>query len=107
MVGIQGMSVTLRFSISDDDPLVQTENIRWQRLTPLQVPIDITESDSQHFQLADDRLSLTIVQLTDGQVGLYTLFATNEAGTRSNSITLVLEGRQHEATLSHSVEQQH
>ena len=98
------MAATLKFAISSDDPLVQTENIRWERLTPLNVIIDITESDSPHFQLADDRLSLTIVQLTDGQIGRYTLFATNEAGTRSNFIDLVLQGKRRESSLSYQVE---
>lgn len=88
--------VTLSFSISNDDPLVQTENIRWERLTSLNVPLDITESDDPHYQLANDRLSLTIVQLTDGQVGIYTLYATNEAGTRSNFVALVLQGMRRE-----------
>lgn len=96
IVGIHGMMVTLIFSISNDDPLVQTENIRWERLTSLNVPLDITESDDPHYQLANDRLSLTIVQLTDGQVGIYTLYATNEAGTRSNFVALVLQGMKHE-----------
>ena len=99
VIGIEGNSATLSFSITDADPPVKTENIRWERLTPVNEIIDITDSDSEHFQFAKDRLSLTIVQLTDGQVGLYTLFATNEAGTRFNSIALVLEGEQREATV--------
>ena len=82
----------LRFVITEADPLIKVENIRWQ-FTFLGRDVDITESSSGHYQLSDDRRSLTINQLTIQQGGLYTMFATNEAGTRSNQITVLIESK--------------
>ena len=88
-VGVEGRSIVLSFLITNDDPLVKVENIRWE-FTLFGSPEDITDSTSSHYILAEDRRSLTIQQLTSAQAGLYTLFATNEAGVRSNSIRLQL-----------------
>ena len=93
VVGIEGQSVTLQFTITEADPPVRVENIRWQFSTPLMDnPLDITNTSSNHYQLSDDRRALTVNQISTAQQGLYTLFATNEAGVRSSSIRLLLEG---------------
>ena len=92
VVGVEGSSVLVKFNITQADPLVKVENIRWQ-FSFLGTDIDITESSSGHYQLSDDRRSLTINQLTTQQGGVYTMFATNEAGTRLNQIMVVIESK--------------
>ena len=93
-VGIEGQSVTLLFNITEADPPVRVENIRWQFSDILMSnPLDITNTSKlDHYQLSDDRRALTVHQINTARQGLYTLFATNEAGVRSSSIRLVLEG---------------
>ena len=91
-VGIEGQSVTLRFIITEADPLVKVENIRWQ-FSFLGKDVDITESESRHYRLSEDRRTLSISQLTTAQGGVYTLFATNEAGVRFDRIRVVLESK--------------
>lgn len=90
-VGTEGQSIVLQFVITDADPLVKVENIRWQ-FSSLGKDLDITESSNSHYHLSNDRRTLVINQLTTEQIGIYTLFATNEAGVRSNSITVTIEG---------------
>lgn len=91
-LGIEGQSIVLEFLITNDDPLVSVGNIRWN-FTAFNTPEDITDSNSVHYVLSNDSLSLTIIQLTTAQIGLYTLIATNEAGERSNSIRLTLQSK--------------
>ena len=91
-VGTEGQNIVLSFLITNDDPLVSIQNIRWE-FSSFREPEDITNSNSVHYVLSSDRLSLTIIQLTTAQIGLYTLFATNEAGVRSNSIRLALQSK--------------
>lgn len=90
-VGTEGQSINLKFILTEDDPPVRVENIRWQ-FSYLGTDVDITNSSSGHYDLSEDRRNLTINQLTTEQIGVYTLFATNEAGVRSNSITVRIEG---------------
>jgi hypothetical protein len=88
--GVEGQDTTLSFIIANDDPLVNSSNIRWE-FTNAHDITDITHSTDPHYQLSSDRLSLTIIQLTSAHQGIYTLFATNQAGTRSNSIILNIQ----------------
>ncbi|XP_019853400.1 PREDICTED: hemicentin-1-like [Amphimedon queenslandica] len=89
--GVEGQSIVLTFSITQDDPLVNTSNIRWTFRGTAGL-LDITETDNPHYELINERRSLVITQITSAHQGIYTLFATNEAGTRSNSINLQLQG---------------
>ena len=93
VTGIEGQSIPLIFRITNDDPLVQVNNIQWE-LSSASGTVNITELSmtDEHYQLSEDRLSLTVSQISSAHHGTYTLFATNEAGTRSNSIILVIEG---------------
>lgn len=91
MIGVEGHSVVLQFVITEDDPLVKVNNIRWQ-FSSLGNDMDITESSNNaHYSLSSDRRTLTINQLTIQQGGVYTLFATNEAGTRLDRIMVIIE----------------
>ena len=88
--GVEGRTVILIFTITEDDPPVQVSNIRWQ-FSSTSGTINITDSTNLHYDLSADRRSLTIDQVTSAHHGQYTLFATNEAGTRFNSIKLIVE----------------
>lgn len=89
-MGVEGQSIVLSFLITEDDPPVSVENIRWE-FTSLGATINITNTSSSHYMLSEDRRNLTIQQLTIAQAGMYTLFATNKAGERSNSIRLEVQ----------------
>lgn len=89
--GVEGQNIVLTFVITNDDPLVTVSNIRWE-FTGVHIITDITDSSDPHYELFNDRRSLLITQLTSAHQGIYTLFATNEAGTRSSSILLTVEG---------------
>lgn len=91
--GVDTETVVLEFIITQDDPLIQVNNIQWKFTANDRSVVDITElSDTDpHYELSANRLALTIIQLSSAHQGRYTLFATNEAGTRSNSIDLFIE----------------
>ena len=88
---LEGQSITLIFTITNDDPLVQVNNIQWEFGT-----VDITEllMTDEQYELSADSLSLIInnVSLSADQ-GIYTLSATNEAGIRSASIEIIIESK--------------
>ena len=87
-----GDNVTFRFSLSNDDPPVQTTNIRWLFHT-LRSTVDITDSSDDRHTLALDRLSFLIDGITHTDEGEYILQATNEAGTRTGSVFLSITGQ--------------
>ena len=96
------MSVTLTFTISDASPEVQTENIQWTfrdlNSSNFSIPTDpINGSLTTTFSnlmgvFSSDRLSLTLSGLTNDFEGTYTMTATNEAGSDSATVELVIEG---------------
>uniref|UniRef100_A0A1X7ULZ4 G-protein coupled receptors family 2 profile 2 domain-containing protein n=2 Tax=Amphimedon queenslandica TaxID=400682 RepID=A0A1X7ULZ4_AMPQE len=90
--GVEGQSIVLTFSITQDDPLVNTSNIRWTFRGPAGL-LDITESSDSRYELSSNRRSLAISHLlTSSDEGYYTVYATNEAGTQNASIQLMVEG---------------
>ena len=89
-----GDNVTFLFSLSNDDPPVQTDNIRWLFHT-LQSTVDITNSSDNRHILAPDRLSFLIDGITHSDEGEYILQATNEAGTRTGSVFLSISGQKY------------
>lgn len=93
LTGVDAETVVLEFMITQDDPLVQVDDIRWEFTANDRSVEDITLSSitDPHYQLSSDRLSLTIIQLSSAHQGRYTLFATNKGGTRSNYIDLIIE----------------
>ena len=86
-----GDNVTMRFSLSNDDPPVQTEDIRWFFVVGGS-RTDITNSSDNRHTLFPDRLSLLIDGITHFDEGEYVLEATNAAGTGSNSVILSVTG---------------
>ena len=92
------MNVTLAFTISVASPEVQTESIQWTFTDVNMANFDLpTISNVANFSnltglFSDDRLSLTFMNLTNTFEGTYTMTATNEAGSASASLILVIEG---------------
>ena len=104
---MQEMSVTLTFTISNASPEVQTENIQWTfrdlNGNKFNIPTDPITNNSLNttfFHLiqyipvfSSNRLSLTLSGLTNDFEGTYTMTATNEAGSDSATVELVIEGQ--------------
>ena len=97
-MGLELMSVTLAFTISDASPEVQTENIQWTFTDVNGTHFDIsTDLNVAKFSdltglFSDDRLSLVFSGLNNVFEGTYTMTATNKAGNASASLILVIEG---------------
>ena len=92
MLGVEGQNIILTFSITQDDPKVNTSNIRWT-FRGTSGLLDITESGDQRYQLMDERRSLMINHLVpSSDEGYYEIQATNEAGTRNASIYMTVQG---------------
>ena len=98
-MGSQSMSVNLTFNISDASPEVQTENIQWTfrdlNGSSFNIPTNPLTTTFSNLMgvFSSDRLSLTLSGLTNGFEGTYTMAATNEAGSDSATVELVLEGQ--------------
>ena len=101
IVGVPERSVTLTFTISDASPEVQTENIQWtfRALNGSSFNISTMSMTTTFSNLmgvfSSDRLSLTLSGLTNDFEGAYTMTATNEAGSDSATVELVIEGQVH------------
>ena len=93
------MSVTLAFTISDASPEVQTENIQWSfrdlNGNSFDIPTDSLATTFSNLMgvFSGDRLSLTLSDLNNDFEGTYTMTATNEAGSYSAVVELVIEGQ--------------
>ena len=84
-------SVVLRFTISEDFPRVQISNIIWTFNGSVLNNLTNTLSDLR-YNFSDNLLNLQISLLQHRDEGVYTLTASNEAGTNSSSINLQIEG---------------
>ena len=99
VTGLEGNSATLQFSIARASPPVQPSAVRWYfQPTGTNNSVDITQRNSlpdgsSSLAYSSDRLSLTVGQITQQADGLFTLSATNPAGTASNSTYLIVEGK--------------
>jgi len=99
VTGLEGNSATLQFSVARASPPVQPSGIRWFfQPTGTNNSVDITQRNSlpdgsSSLAYSSDRLSLTVGQITQQADGLFTLSATNPAGTASNSTYLIVEGK--------------
>ena len=99
VVALEGGSATLQFSIESASPPIQLSGICWYfQPTGANYSIDITQEatlpgSSSTLVYSNDRLSLTIGQITRQANGRFTLSATNSAGTTSNSTNLIVEGK--------------
>ena len=87
VIGVNGSSITLIFTITEDNPPVVLDEIQW-------LFNGTVLSAGNRVSFSMDRRSVTITQL---QVlldeGIYTLIATNPAGTTSASIFLNVQGK--------------
>ena len=100
IVGIQEMSVTVSFVILDASPEVQTQNIHWtftdMNGNSFNIPTDnmmTNFSTNLTGVFSGDRLNLTLSGLNNNFEGTYTMLTTNEAGSDSSEVVLVIEGR--------------
>ena len=71
----------------DDSPLVLVESIRWTFND-----VELVEDIGGRITFSDNRLSLTITNLNLSDEGVYTLTATNPAGSSSENIFLDVQG---------------
>ena len=92
LIAIELRDITINFTITEADPLVNISNRRWTFESAATTNIeDITDTSNLHYSLSEDRLVLTINQVTSAHRGVYTLLATNEAGVRSDSVEVITE----------------
>ena len=100
-MGIQSMTVTLTFTILDAFPEVQTENIQWTfrdlNGSSFNIPTNLLTTTFSNLMgvFSSDRLSLTLSGLNTDFEGTYTMAATNEAGSDSATVDLVIHGQSH------------
>ena len=88
--------IEIGFSISRATPPVQLENITWtyvDLITMEQFDITSLGSNNTKYQLSEDLRMLTISDLNFFDAGLFTFNATNEAGTNSTTLQLVVHGK--------------
>ena len=86
--------IVLEFNISGDVPPVSLDNIRWTFND-----IELMEDIGGRITFSENRLSLTITNLNLSDEGVYTLTATNPAGSSSASIFLDVQGNTHKFIL--------
>ena len=86
IVGLIKNDITLHFSIKDASPPVLLEDIQWS--------YDGAElrEDEEHVLFSVDRLAVTITNLSLSDEGVYSLMATNPAGSDSATITMDVQG---------------
>ena len=90
-LGVVNNSVLLQFAISEDFPKVQISNIFWTFNGSILNNLTNTLTDLR-YNFSGNLLNLTISLLQHRDEGVYTLTASNEAGTNSSSINLQIEG---------------
>ena len=91
VLGIVYNDIILTFVIDNASPSVKPSNVIWKFRSDSS-QLTITLSTGSRYSFSDDRLSLTITDLTHDDQGQYTITATNEAGTDQYFITLDIEG---------------
>ena len=93
VLGINGMSATLQFSIAL--PPVIPVSIEW-RFNPISGPVvTLTQSSSVRYNFSADMLSLSITGLVSADEGTYTLIASTLAGSNSAVIYMFVQGTAH------------
>lgn len=96
MTGVEGNDFKMGFSIDFDIPLVQSHNIQWHFTNLSNMTIVILENStsiSSRYVFSDNFHNLTISNVKLRDRGRYTLTATNEAGTRSSTLYLNVNGK--------------
>ena len=93
----EGNNITLSFEISNANPVVMSNSIIWSFTPATGSAIEI--NSSPHYIFSFDRLNLTIVGVTVGDQGSYSMRATNPAGSFSASVSLTVYGKHVSFTL--------
>ena len=91
VLGIVYNEIILTFVIDNAFPSVKPSNVIWKFRSDSS-QLTMTLSTGSRYSFSNDRLSLTITDLTHDDQGQYTITATNEAGTDQYFITLDIEG---------------
>ena len=89
IVGLIKNDITLYFSIEEASPQVLLEDIQWTY-----DGADLQE-DGEHVFFSVDRLAVTITNLSLSDEGVYSLVATNPAGSDSATIAVDVQGMLH------------
>ena len=84
-IGVKGRNITFSFSITGDEPRIAPEDIKWFFMSKEIVA-------STKFMISNNKLTLTITNLTLDDEGNYTINATNIIGTGTSSLFLDVEG---------------
>lgn len=88
---LENTSVVLSFSITTGFPPVSSEGIQWLFQLRKGAVMDITLSTDPRLSYSPDRLSLTLTGITYFEEGVYTVIASNAAGSGNASILLNIE----------------
>ena len=98
-VAVKDDNYVIKFSITEDHPMVDTDSIQWWyreelTLTPQPWPpsIESRQQGQGRHSLSDDRKSLTISSVQIMDAGFYTLTASNLAGERNKTVSLIIHG---------------
>ena len=86
VIGVIGRSTTLTFNIIEDNPIVIPDDIQW-----LLNDNELHAGGRISFSIYKRSIIISRLQLLDE--GVYTLIASNAAGTSRSSIYLDVEGR--------------
>ena len=87
VIGVEGRSITLNFTVMGDEPRVLPNSVRWY----LNGMAEVMEDERLRF--SPDRLSLNITNLSRSDEGIYTVNATNIVGTGSAEVFLDVESK--------------
>jgi len=89
---IAGRSITITFSISGDYPPVSPSDITWQFNSSSGTTTSISTAADSRYTFSDNRLSLTISNVSLTDEGSYRLSASNHAGNNSTTVMLTVYG---------------
>lgn len=88
--------ISVQFSITRADPPVEMDDIIWSYSESgdslESVDITLLVSNDSNLSFSEGLTTLTILDVSFFDAGLYTLSASNEAGTHNNTIELVVHG---------------
>lgn len=88
-----GESFKIVFTITNDVPEVSPENTTWTFTSPLDGTTKILDdSEDERFQFSGDKLTLTISSASLLDSGVYTVRATNPAGSDSDLTSVSIYG---------------
>lgn len=91
-IAFRGHNTTLHFNISLASPDVTPGDITWSFTHRF---LDISTNNitgSEHYQYSSSRRSLTLVNLTTNDTGVYQFTAVNPAGYHTDTVELSVQG---------------